>query len=429
MNTVEKIKCKNCGAEIDVNMALSHEIEERLKTEYSIQNERHLAEIEKLKKEKEEIEATIIKEKEKEYTKRLEKESGRIREELVKEHEEGFKSLQKSLEEKSKQVIDLNKTKAELEALKLEKEEIEYRVTAAKDAELSKKLKEERESQKILLEIERERIKRETTEENAFKIAELNKKLEDQTSLAEEMKRKAEQGSMQLQGEVQELAIEDILRDTFRLDIIEPVPKGEKGADVIQRVYNNQNNEVGIILYESKKTKAFGKGWLSKLKEDGGRVKADICVLVTEALPEDIERIGQKEGVWICSFTEFKGLALVLRDSIIQISEAYSSQTNKGEKMQMLYDYLTGKEFMLQIMTIIESFNDLQKGYLDERNRMEKIWKEREKQLEKILLNTNGFLGSIKGIAGNSLAEIPMIEGSVEQNLLEDNSPKRIRKR
>jgi len=215
---------------------------------------------------------------------------------------------------------------------------------------------------------------------------------------------------MQLQGEVQELAIEDILRDTFRFDIIEPVPKGITGADVIQRIRNNVGYEVGIIAYESKRTKAFGKDWLSKLKEDGARVKADICVLVTDALPEDIERMGQKEGVWICTFAGFKGLALVLRDSIIRVSEAYSSQTNKGEKMQMLYDYLTGKEFSSHIMAILEGFGDLQKGYLEERSRMEKIWKTREKQLEKILLNTNSFIGSIKGIAGSSLAEIPIIE-------------------
>jgi hypothetical protein len=374
MNTVEKIKCQNCGIEIDVNKALSHEIETRLKTEYSAEKER-------------------------EYSKRLETEASKIREELARENAEGFKSLQKSLKEKSEQIIEFNKTKAELAKIKLEKEEIEYKVTAAKNEEFSKRLREER-----------ERIKKESLDENLFKIEELKKKLEDQTALANEMKRKAEQGSMQLQGEVQELAIEDILRDTFRFDIIEPVPKGINGADVIQKIRNNVGNEVGIIAYESKRTKVFGKDWIGKLKEDGGRVKADICILVTDALPEDIERIGQKEGVWICTFAELKGLALVLRDSIIRVSEAYSSQTNKGEKMQMLYDYLTGKEFSSQFMVIIESFNDLQRGYIDERNRMEKIWKTREKQLEKILLNTNGFIGSIKGIAGSSLAEIPMIE-------------------
>jgi hypothetical protein len=418
MNTVEKIRCPKCGMEIDVNMALSHEIEERLKTEFSVQNGKHLAEIEKLQKEKTEIEATVSKAKEKEYAQRLNAETGKAREELIKENEEGLKSLQKSLKEKSEQVIQLNKTKAELEQLKLEKDEIESKITAAKDAELLRKIKAERESHKTLLDAETERIKREAAEESALKIDELKKKLEDQTTLAQEMKRKAEQGSMQLQGEVQELAIEDILKDTFRFDAIEPVPKGISGADVIQKIRNNAGAEVGIIAYESKRTKAFGKDWISKLKEDGGRVKADMCVLVTDALPDGVERIGQKDGVWICTFTEFKGVALVLRDSIVRVSEAYASQTNKGEKMQMLYDYLTGKEFSVQFGAIVESFNDLQKGYLDERNRMEKIWKTREKQLEKILLNTNGFIGAITGIAGSSLPEIPMIEGSATQNLL-----------
>ncbi|MCL2007359.1 MAG: DUF2130 domain-containing protein [Treponema sp.] len=385
MNTVEKITCPKCNTEIDVNMALSQEIETRLKTE---------------------IEASISKEKEKEYNKLLKEETSKIREELAEETQEEVKTLQKSLKEKSEQVIDLNKTRAELERLKLEKDEIESAITAAKDAELSKKLKEEREVHRTFLETERERIKKEATDENLLKIEELRKKLEDQTALAEEMKRKAEQGSMQLQGEVQELAIEDILKDTFRFDIIEPVPKGISGADVIQRVRNSTGNEAGIIVYESKRTKAYGKDWIGKLKEDGARVNADICVLVTEALPDDIERMGLKDGVWVCNFTEIKGLALVLRDSIIRVSEAYASQTNKGEKMQMLYDYLTGKEFASQFMTIMEGFSDLQKGYIEERNRMEKIWKTREKQLEKILLNTNGFLGSIKGIAGSSLPDI-----------------------
>ena len=381
MNTVEKIKCPNCGTEIDVNTALSHEIE-----------------------------AAVSKEKEKEYFRRLQTEKDKMREELSRETGEELKLLQQSLREKSEQVIELGKTRAELEKLRLEKDEIEYRISASKDAELSQKLKDERESHKILLEAERERIKKEAAEENAFKIEELRKKLEDQTSLAEEMKRKAEQGSVQLQGEVQELAIEDILRATFSFDSIEPVPKGISGADVIQKVRNNVGVEVGIIAYESKRTKTFGKDWTGKLKEDGGRVKADICVLVTDALPEDIDKIGRKDGVWICTFAEFRGLALVLRDSIVRVSEAYASQTNKGEKMQMLYDYLTSKEFSSQFMTIVEGFSDLQKGYLEERNRMEKIWKTREKQLEKILLNTNGFIGSVKGIAGSSLPDMIMIE-------------------
>jgi hypothetical protein len=418
MNTVEKIKCPNCGTEIDVNMALSYEIETRLKKESSAEIRKFHVEIEKLQKEKNEIEDAVTKTKEKEYAKRLTSELDKAREEFAKENEEGILSLQKSLKEKSEQLVQFNKTKAELERIKLEKEEIESKVRAEKDAELSQKIKQERDSQKTRLEAELERMKKETAEANALKIDELEKKLKDQTALAEEMKRKAEQGSMQLQGEVQELAIEDILKDTFRFDIIEPVPKGINGADVIQKVRNNIGAEVGIIAYESKRTKGFNKEWISKLKEDGGRVKADICVLVTETLPDGIDRIGQKDGVWVCGFTEFKGLALVLRDSIVRVSEVYSSQTNKGEKMQMLYDYLTGKEFFSQITVVLESFTELQKGYLDERAKMERIWKTREKQLEKIVLSTNSFIGSIKGIAGSSMQEIPMIEANETGPLL-----------
>ena len=408
---IEKLKLEKDEMESKITAEKEAELSLKIK-EYDTQNQKNLMEIEKLQKEKNEIGLSISKEKDEEYKQLLEIEKDKMKTELVKESEERVNILENSLKEKSEQVKELHKSKAEIERLKLEKDEMESKITAEKEADLSKKLKEARDSHKEQLEIEITRIKQELIEENTLKIEELKKKLEDQTALAEEMKRKSEQGSMQLQGEVQELAIEDILRDTFRFDVIEPVPKGVSGADVIQRVRNNIGNEVGIIVYESKRTKAFGKDWINKLKEDGNRIKADICVLVTEALPDGIEKIGQKDGVWICTFHEFRGLALVLRDSMIKISEAYASQTNKGEKMQMLYDYLMGKEFSSHVKSIIEGFNELQRGYHDEKNRMEKIWKAREKQLDKILLNTNSFVGSIMGIAGSSLLEIPMIEDS-----------------
>jgi hypothetical protein len=233
----------------------------------------------------------------------------------------------------------------------------------------------------------------------------------------DEMKRRAEQGSMQLQGEVQELAIEDILRGFFPYDLIEEVGKGIKGADVIHTVRNKIGVDCGKILYESKRTKAFSYDWIAKLKSDAVLVKADVCVIITEALPEDIDRMAQKDGVWICSFNDFKSLILVLRDSLIRVNEAYSSQTNKGEKTQMLYDYLMSNEFKLQIGSIIEGFTSLQDSYIKEKRAMERIWKEREKQLEKVLLNTNHFIGSIKGIAGSSMPDLKQIGES--DNILE----------
>jgi hypothetical protein len=381
MEAADKIRCPQCGAEIDVSAALRHEVESAVKRE-----------------------------KEQEYASRLSAEIEKARLETRRESETALKTLEETLKEKSAQVNELNKTRAELARLKSEKDELAERIGLEKEAELAAKLKAEREANKAALEAERARIKQEADEASEQRIAELQKKLADQTALAAEMKRKAEQGSMQLQGEVQELAIEEILRDTFRFDLIEEVKKGQRGADVVQRVRDNTGGEVGVIIYESKCTKNFDEKWLGKLKEDGALAKADVCVLVTEALPDGIENIGQKDGVWVCSFHAFRGLALVLRDSLIKVSAAFGSQTNKGEKTQMLYDYLTGKEFAGQITAILEGFTELQKGYREERTRMEQIWSKRDKQLEKVLLNANAFVGSIKGIAGKSLPELPALE-------------------
>ena len=168
---------------------------------------------------------------------------------------------------------------------------------------------------------------------------------------------------------------------------------------------------------KARRTKAFSNEWITKLKNDAGLVKADIYVIVSEALPEGVESISQKDGVWICSYNAFKGLVIVLRESLLRISEAFSSQTNKGEKMQMLYDYLMSNEFKLQIGAIVEGFTSLQDSYVKEKRAMERIWKEREKQLEKVLLNTNHFIGSIKGIAGSSLPDLKEIGSS--DNILE----------
>jgi hypothetical protein len=377
MEAIERIKCPSCGVEIDVNAVLFHEFEDKMKADFS---------------------------------ERLKKDEEKIRREAAKESEEALKTLKTSLEEKSAQVKDFYKAKAEITRLESEKNEMLDKFNAEKEAELARKLKEQQEAQKAIFKTEQERIKKEADEENRQKIAELQKQLEDQKKLAIEMKQKAEQGSMQLQGEVQEIAIENILKDTFRYDEISEVPKGVRGADVIQKVKNNVGAEVGVIAYESKRTKTFSKDWLSKLKSDGALVKADICVLVTEVLPEGVERVGQMDGVWVCTFNEFKGVALLLRDSLVKISAATDTQTNKGDKMQMLYDYLTGKEFSAQFKVIIEGFSDLQKGYLDEKHHMEKIWKEREKKLEQILLNANYFIGSVQGIAGASMPELALIE-------------------
>lgn len=412
-----KINCPKCGFEINVSELLYQQIEAKLAKDFSEKiglKEKELqtqfAQIQKQKEELEKQKQDIQKQIDNSVKSKLIEEKSKlentIRKKIEDEQLEQIEILKKELEQKSNQLKELNKTKAEIEKLKREKEELREIVEFEKEKEFSKRIQEE----KI-------KIKKQVEESSVLKIKELEKQLEDQKALVEEMKRRAEQGSVQLQGEVQELAIEEILRSLFPFDEISEVGKGIKGADIIQIVRNRLGNKCGIILYESKRTKSFSNDWIPKLKADAINAKADISVLVTEALPDGIDRIGQRDGVWICSFNDFKGLVLVLRDSLIKISEAFTSQTNKGEKMQMLYDYLTSNEFRLQLGAIIEGFTDLHNSYIQEKRAMERIWKQREKQLEKVLLNTNHFIGAIKGIAGSSIPELKQI-GS-KDNLLE----------
>ncbi|MBL4760501.1 MAG: DUF2130 domain-containing protein, partial [Mariprofundaceae bacterium] len=260
------------------------------------------------------------------------------------------------------------------------------------------------------LNAEKERIQKAEHDKSELKFKELEKQLEDQKRLTEEMKRKQEQGSMQTQGEVQELAIEDWLEAQFPLDTIQEIKKGERGADCLQIVNTRMQQNCGTIYYESKRTKSFQPGWIEKFKGDIRERNADIGVLVTNAMPADMDRLGLKDGVWVCTFEEFKGLCAVLRESMVQISSAVVTQENKGDKMGMLYDFLTSNEFKLQIEAIVEGFTQMKSDLEAEQRAMRNIWKKREKQIEKVLLNTTGMYGSIKGIAGSAIQSVPLLE-------------------
>ena len=191
--------------------------------------------------------------------------------------------------------------------------------------------------------------------------------------------------------------------------------KGIEGADCIQAVYSKLGIECGKIIFESKRTKTFQSAWIEKLKTDMRNKQADVAILVTQVYPKEMNCFGERDGVWICSFSEVVALTSALRHTIIRIAETKKAEENKGEKMQMLYSYLTGTEFRQQIETIVEGFLSLKNSINKEKIQMEKIWKEREKQLEKVLLSTSGMYGSIKGIAGSSIGEIPLLEDGVEE--------------
>ena len=334
----------------------------------------------------------------------------KLKKDLGAQYDHKIKVMQQTESAMSKQVKDFQEK--ELEFLK------QVQAIQTKEAELElvlqRKLIAERENLKAQIlkeELERGSIK---DQEYQLKVKELEKQLEDQRKLADEMKRKAEQGSMQMQGEVQELLLEELLKSSFPFDQIEEVGKGVRGADCIQIVRNNLGQEAGKIIYESKRTTAFAQEWIEKLKADMRSQGADIAIIVTQAFPKDMDRFGEKEGVYICSYQEVKSVVLLLRNAILKVYDAKKNQVNKGDKMSFLYDYLISNEFNEQWKAIGEGFRQMRQSIQKERDAMEKLWKSREKQLEKVLLNAMHIKGSIEGIAGAD---------AINLNLLEDDEP------
>lgn len=410
MKNETQIKCPNCGTSIDVQDILSHQLEEEIKHKYQSQiaktKKQYELEQEKLKQDKLRFEQAKKRENEL-FQERLENQLKadkrelelKLKQKLKDEQSEQFDALQKELNEKSEQVKELNRSKAEIEKLKREKGELKE----AAEAEAQKKLNE-------LLLSEKEKIKKSEEDKNELRFKEMQKQLEDQKKLTEEMKRKQEQGSMQLQGEVQELAIEEWLALKFPLDTIEEIKKGARGGDCIQVVHTRTEQNCGTIYYESKRTKDFQPSWIEKFKADIRDRAANVGVLVTEVMPSDMDRMGLRDGIWICNYEEFKGLCTVLREGILQVNNALVTQENKGDKMDLLYDYLTSSTFRMSIEAIVEGFTQMKSDLDSEKRSMQRIWKQREKQIEKVVINTIDMYGSVKGIAGNAVQSVKALE-------------------
>jgi hypothetical protein len=415
------INCPNCGTSIDVNDLLKHQLEDSIRKEFqqkaSEQNrllEQRNAEFEKskeqfeLKKKQENALFAERLEKEKRLAEveisklvkaKLEEENVNKLAKMKEENSDRIANMEKELTEKSEKLRELNKMQGQI--AKLEREKLEMKDSI--EAEAQKQLN-------TTLQQEREKIRKQEDDKNELKFKELQKQLEEQKKLTEEMKRKQEQGSMQLQGEVLELAVEEYLANNFPLDTIDEIKKGANGADCLQIVNTREAQNCGSIYYESKRTKAFQPSWIEKFKNDIRDKKANIGVLVTEVLPSGMDRMGLKDGIWICTFDEFKGLCVVLRQSIINLHQAIQGQENKGDKMAMLYDFLTSNEFRLQMEGIVEGFTTMQTDLDSEKRAMMRIWKQREKQLEKVVQNTLGMYGGIKGIAGSAIKSIQSLE-------------------
>jgi len=372
-----EISCPCCGTNLNVNDLLKeqllNDLEINLKNEKSEYIKNHISKIQKQNK------------------KELEQAKS--------EAQDALNEANSEIERKSQKIKELSGAQAELIRLKQEYKEKDE--TA--ELEVQKKIQE-------ALEKEESRLFELANDKSEFKIKALEKKLEDQISLTNEMKRKQEQGSVQLQGEAGELVLEEWLKEKFRLDDIIEIKKGENGADCLQKINTRNQTNCGSIYYESKRTKSFQNSWIEKLKKDIREKGADVGVLVTKAMPPGLKTIGKVNGILVCGFKEFKVVALLLRDSLIRINNMTSAEENKAEKMNMLYSFLTSNEFRLQVESVVEGLTEMQTSLIKEKTAIKKLWKQREKHIEKVVDGSFNLVGAIKGIAGKSLPTINLLE-------------------
>jgi hypothetical protein len=388
--------CPNCGHQFDAGEALQKHLEIELKKGIEAQEKINALKIEELKTKMAEEKRVFEQEEKKKMWAIAQTEAQKRSDE---KNAAMLAALKEDNDQKQKQII-LGREK-EIELLKKEQE-----------------LKNQQELMKIQLEktmLEKtkdieEAAKKRKDEEFELVKKDFEQKLKAQMDLVNEMKRKAEQGSMQLQGEVQELAIESILTQAFPYDQIEEIKKGQRGADAVQTVINEFGQICGKIIFESKRTQNFGGDWIEKLKTDQRETGAEIAVLVTQTMPKEMDRFGEKDGVWVCGFHEIKSLVFVLREILIRTQLAKSVNDNKADKMSVLYNFLTSSQFKQQMEAIVDGFSNLKSELDKEKRAMQRIWKEREMQIEKVIGNTIDMYASIKGIAGNAISPIQYLE-------------------
>jgi len=257
---------------------------------------------------------------------------------------------------------------------------------------------------------ERDKARKEAEDELKLKVMEKDQTITAMQRQIEDLKRRAEQGSQQLQGEVQELELESLLAAKFPRDTIQPVPKGEFGGDVLQRVIGPNNQICGTILWESKRTKNWSDGWLPKLREDQRAAKAEIAVIISQALPKDVETFGLIDGVWVADPKVALPVALSLRQSLIEVAAVRQSSEGQQTKMEMVYGYLMGPRFRQRIQAIVEAFSSMREDLDRERKAITRQWAKREEQIDRVMSATVGMYGDLQGIAGKTLQEIEGLE-------------------
>jgi len=418
MPTQNSIKCPNCGTQIDIDEIFYHQIEEQYKQKNLAEQQKLRDEVEAKRQEYKKAFDTLkakevsMQEQKEKFDEELRKATkaqikleraklqDELKKELVEEQSESMALLQKELEEKSKQVQELNKSKAQIEKLKRDMTEVESKAKADAQVALNAQLQAEKEKLAIQANELKAQALKEIREATELELKAKDEQIAQMAKSIEDAKRKSEQGSMQVQGELLETIIESWLASQFPFDSIDEVKKGAFGADCIQTIHTRELQNCGVICYESKNTKAWSDGWIAKLKQDMLKVGADIGVLVTSVYPNDMERMGWVDGIWVCSLDEFKGSVSLLRESLIRVHKTLQREDNRSDKMSLLYNYLTGNEFSMQLNAIVEGFMTMQTELDKERRSLMASWKRRQKLIDGVLQNTTEMYGSLQGIAG-----------------------------
>jgi len=390
------IKCNKCGNIIEVSEALKKELETQIIKEAE---EKYKREIQDLK------------EKEKEFERNKEVEIEKIKTEIFeKAKDDAISKVRKEYDYK------INSTKQEAEEKDKQNRELQDQLS-----QLMKELREARDTEsKLKIQFEKDLLaeqdkikqnaKKEAEEELNLKIASKDKQLADLEKQLKEAQRKASQGSQQLQGEVAELVLEDLLKTNFQFDEISEVPKGISGADVIQIVKNNSMFACGTIVWESKNTKNWTQGWVSKLKEDSRKLKADVSILVSAVIPEDIKGFGLVDGVWVCDVSLAIPLAFTLRDKLISVKNSQEANKGKASKSEIVYNYLISNEFRQRLEVWIEYFKDRREEVEKERAYFMKKWEKEDKNILKVFQNTAGMYGDLQGLIGGALPKVQYLE-------------------
>lgn len=407
------IVCPKCKNEIKLTESLAAPLIESTRLDFEMRLAQKDLDIAGREKSIQDREAALSKERdslETQVNERIQKERGKI---AADEAKKAKLALSNDIEQKTKEVADLQailkqkdeklteaqKTQADLLKQKRELDDAKREL----DLTIEKRIAEG-------LTVTRQQARKEAEDELKLKVSEKEQTIASMSKQIEELKRRAEQGSQQLQGEVQELELETLLRSRFPHDNIEPVPKGEFGGDALQRVNSPLGQSSGTILWESKRTKNWSDGWLAKLRGDQRTAKAEISVLVSQVLPQGVETFDLVDGVWITHPRVALPVAIMLRQSLIELAVARQSSEGQQTKTEMLYSYLTGPRFRLRVQAIVEAFSNMKEDLDKERKVITKQWAKRDEQIERVMQATVGMYGDMQGIAGKTLQEIEGLE-------------------